>query len=460
MRNTMQEDVSRMLAMMFDEDAASRKRDTPLPETEQPHPRYEYDVYVQPEQNRITFIKKGGAGEEAPNEPQGTVVPATPASPDKRWGKPLLDQRTSNQLASATVLVSLVLILFSLMIQLALVLHPPTALIIIIIPKAQQLALTGTLQLGRVVPPITLRQSQTVPATGHGHQQATQATGFLTFYNGLLSRQTIAAGTILMGRDGVQIITDQAAIIPPANPPSEGQATVPAHALNPGASGNIAAYDIHTACCLLSVVARNTQAFRGGQDERAFRTVTQADIDRPAASLKTAVVQGMQGAFQEQLQSSEALQMLPCSPTTTADHVAGEEAEAVTVTVSLTCRGIAYNQEVLQAQGTHLLQTQASQKLGAGYSLQGDVHVRVTRATVTAPRVFCSFSSSGTFVYALNPQSEQQIKALVRGSSVHTALQLLARLPGIAHASIAGIEENEQVPEDVTHIHLVIISEE
>ena len=61
-------------------------------------------------------------------------------------------------------------------------------------------------------------ESLTVPATGLGHQDAAQASGLLTFYNGLSTEQTVAAGTVLTGNDGVQVVTDTSIAIPPASP--------------------------------------------------------------------------------------------------------------------------------------------------------------------------------------------------------------------------------------------------
>ena len=37
---------------------------------------------------------------------------------------------------------------------------------------------------GRILPPLTLSQEQTVPATGRGHQDARPATGTLIYFNG------------------------------------------------------------------------------------------------------------------------------------------------------------------------------------------------------------------------------------------------------------------------------------
>ncbi len=113
----------------------------------------------------------------------------------------------------------------------------PTATVTIIPIERSMTATTAIQVYGRQLPALTLSQSINVPATGTMHQNATRASGTITFYNGLLTSQTIAAGTILTGSDGVQIETDQPATIPAADPPVEGQITVSAHAVSVGASG-------------------------------------------------------------------------------------------------------------------------------------------------------------------------------------------------------------------------------
>ena len=61
-------------------------------------------------------------------------------------------------------------------------------------------------------------------ASGVAHVPATVAHGTLTFYNAATYPQTIAAGTVLTGADGVQVVTDAAAPIPAGNPPLFGSA--------------------------------------------------------------------------------------------------------------------------------------------------------------------------------------------------------------------------------------------
>src|SRR5258708_31450942 len=80
----------------------------------------------------------------------------------------------------------LVLVLSTLAFQVYELLNPPIATVTIV-PKSQTISLTGTLKLGRLLPPLTLSQAQTVPTTDRGHQDARAAQGLITFYNGQLS---------------------------------------------------------------------------------------------------------------------------------------------------------------------------------------------------------------------------------------------------------------------------------
>ena len=122
-------------------------------------------------------------------------------------------------------------------------------------------------------------------ASGVTHVPAVAAGGTLTFYNAATYPQTIAAGTVLTGADGVQVVTDAAAPIPAGNPPLVGVITVNAHTALAGARGNIAALDIDGLCCVAGVAVKNTAGFSGGQDAQTYPTVRQADIDGLARPL-------------------------------------------------------------------------------------------------------------------------------------------------------------------------------
>jgi hypothetical protein len=371
--------------------------------------------------------------------------------------EPLRTEKERTRLAILTVSFNSLLILSCLLLQLYLLLNPPTA-IVTLMPKSQQVTLTGALQLGRILAPLTLSQSQTVLTTGKGHQDAKVAQGTLTFYNGLLTPQTVAAGTVLTGSSGVQIVTTEDVHIPPGTPPTYGQATVSAHALHPGTRGNIPPGDIHQACCANAVLAKNTAPFHGGQDERNFPTVAKQDITTGAAPLKPAVAQSMQAALHTRMQQAEEIFVFPCAPTVRADHQPGEEAGQVTVTVAETCSAVAYDKAALQAQATELLSHQARQQLGTGYNLIGNVHVTVNQAQVSHAIPTLVFSCQGTWVYALSQEARQQMKQRIAGKPKQEALTLLLSWPGIEQASIAWNEQTK-LPNDLNAIHLVILVE-
>src|SRR5712692_7438533 len=57
------------------------------------------------------------------------------------------------------------------------------------------------------------------------------------------------------------------------------------------------------------------------------------------------------------------------------------------------------------------------------------------KLAIPFPNVFLSFTSSGTWVYALTSQVQQHIKALVTGKRKTIALHFLSSLPGIERVS-------------------------
>ncbi len=152
----------------------------------------------------------------------------------------------------------------------------------------------------RLLSSLTLSQTRMVPTTGTGHQQASTARGSITFYNTQPSVQVIAAGTLIAGRDGVQVVNDRDAVIPPAVFPIDGQATVSAHAATIGPGGNIRAGDIYGPCCRLNVFATNG-AFHGGQDARTYPIVTAQDIKGTATSLENDLEKSIEADLQTQV---------------------------------------------------------------------------------------------------------------------------------------------------------------
>jgi hypothetical protein len=430
---TMQEEVNSILASMDTTGEQDDQEQTSPPESTEPIE----DIYV--------YIVRDH--EEEPDQPADDDVIET-----------TLAQQKPSILALFPFFFALMLTGSSIAFQLYLALHPFTATVTIV-PKSQQVTLSGTLQLGRLLHPITLSESQTVPTTGTGHQDARSATGYITFYNGSFSEQIVSAGTILTGADGVQVVTDQQAFIPAESqtiPPALGNVTVSAHALIPGVRGNIRAGDINQHCCFASLLVQNTRGFYGGQDERDFQTVAKTDIAHAATPLKTILSASIKGAFQGQLKEGEALITLPCSPTISPDHQPGDESTQVTISVSEACSAAACNTGQLQRKALLFLTSQERRTLGAGYSEVGNLHVTVNQATIRGTTPTLVFSSVSTWVYALTAMDQEHIKALIAGKTKQEAMRLLSSLPGIEQVAIAW-RDDTKLPKDTQYIHLILL---
>lgn len=410
-------------------------KSNPLPE-EEPE---EFDVYIEPD--RITVIKRP--------EPQAQVIEAV-QSPQSQ---------TQPYFTYIAMSVSLLLLCYLVSTAFITTFFPPTVTVTLL-TKSQTVKATGIIQLqARAIPPITLIESQTVQTTGRRHQDARSAIGFITLYNGEFQSVTIPAGKTLTGNSGVTVITDQIATIPAANinPPTFGQVTVSAHAINLGQSGNIPSLDINTPCCFASVIAKNPEHFTGGQDERNFQIVTKKDIAGSASSLETNLAQSMRAALQTQQKQGEAFNILPCSPQVTTDHQPGEEAATVHITVSETCQGYAYSQASFFAQAATILSRRAGNELGSGYTRTGTLHVAPTSTRVTKNIVTITFTSQGVYGYVLSKQTQQHIKQLLTGKRKYDAERLLLALPGIQKAVINGIDDLAKLPKDPNAIYILVI---
>lgn len=310
---------------------------------------------------------------------------------------------------------------------------------------------------GRMLPVLTLSQSLSLAATGKGHQDARTATGTLTFYNGQFQSVTVSSGTVFTGRDSVRITITQDAVIPAAdpstNPPAFGQVTVSVQAAQPGAGGNIPAFDLSGSCCATSVIVKNLAPFANGQDARDFTYVTRQDIQQANEMLTPHLVQSERGALNAQLQPGETLTTPTCTPSSFSDHRPGDEVASVQVTVSETCRAVAYSQQSLQAAALQLIHARLTH-LGTQYRRVGALQITVHSVAMQNGSATIAAAVHGVWVYQID---EEQIKALVAGKPRLQAIRLLQKLSGIQRVSIAGIADNQVLPDDTTHIRLLLI---
>lgn len=129
----------------------------------------------------------------------------------------------------------------------------------------------------RFLPLHVYQVQRLIVPTGTLVHPATDAHGVLTVYNGSILTERLPAGFLVTSQSGVEVETDQAVMIPAANPPTEGMATVAAHAVIAGSAGNLAVGSI-TQADGTSLVIKNLSAFTGGQDASTERVVTSDDV--------------------------------------------------------------------------------------------------------------------------------------------------------------------------------------
>ena len=191
---------------------------------------------------------------------------------------------------------------------------------------------------GYSLAPVTKTIKVTAIATGKQYVPATTATGTITFYNGAIYSQIIPFGTVLKGADGIKVVTDEQAVIPPAvqtTPPAYGRVSVAAHALISGEGGNIQAGDINEACCVTSVIAQNT-LFHGGRDAYTYTYLSDQDVKNTTAPLLPTL----------RLQTHSTLpnpQLNPtCTTVTTSTPSVGKETVNAVLRITETCKALSY----------------------------------------------------------------------------------------------------------------------
>lgn len=195
-------------------------------------------------------------------------------------------------------------------------------------------------------------QSEIVQTTGTGHTDATRASGIITFLNTDTVQKIIGAGTLLIGKDGIQVATDSDLFVPVGYP--VGEARVRAHAVQAGQTGNISALDISGACCQINVSARNFSGFTGGQDARTFQTVAQKDIDGARQILSLRAAQMAQSNLKTG--PSEEGTAPTCISQSTASTKVENETDHFTENVKSTCTEYIGDLTMLQNQAEEALQ--------------------------------------------------------------------------------------------------------
>jgi hypothetical protein len=287
---------------------------------------------------------------------------------------------------------------------------------------------------GRQLEAISLTKTKTVPATGHASNPATRATGIITFYNADSQAHTIPIGVTFTAPDGATIVTDSAVTVQAAVLPEVGIAITAAHVIQAGSNGNIAAHTIYTRCCGSEfITATNTSAFTGGQDARSYSFIESSDIQNAATDLLASLTPQATAALQKQARTSEQLVTPLCSPRTQESAEPGAAAPDVTVSVTQSCKALAYSLDSLDQVATSSL----AQSLNlANYQQEGTTQVTVNAATYASHTARLHVSLSGVWVYHFSTEQLTHLKALIAGKNRARAYALLTTVAGIQQVSI------------------------
>jgi hypothetical protein len=136
----------------------------------------------------------------------------------------------------------------------------------------QQPVTRAVIRVPAVLLPLkTFTAKVTIIPTGIQVYPATTAHGILTITNGSIIAQIIPAGFTVQN-----VATDRAVYVPAGNANGYGYATVAAHALVSGKSGNIPTLAINQVIGS-SVFIRNLSAFSGGRDSYSVKYATAQD---------------------------------------------------------------------------------------------------------------------------------------------------------------------------------------
>lgn len=312
---------------------------------------------------------------------------------------------------------------------------------------------------------ISQSQSQTVHASGHKQTQATQAKGQLNFLNGAFVAQKIVAGTVISGKDGVQVIIDNDANLPAAIPGGPlGNADISSHVANSGAKGNIPALDINQTCCNANstVFVKNLNAFTGGQDPQDYNFVQQSDVAAEANPLTKTLTNQVQEGLKTRLAANEQMAGTPqCAPTVTTDPKnlvgdTGVNIPATTVSVSVQCSAEAYNKGLLQTQITSQLKSNTSP--GPNYGLVGSAISQITVQDQGGQgNANLLVNVTGTWVYQISSEQQQKLAQRIANLTVAAAIKQLKSETGIRNVVIHGLPNDSQLPGDPARIPIVIV---
>jgi hypothetical protein len=300
-----------------------------------------------------------------------------------------------------------------------------------------------------------------VSTTGVNTVAGVQAHGSLLFSNNSHEPIAIPAQFQLANVAGVQIQTTQAALAPPHQHGQDGTATVSAVVVNPGVVGNIAAHTVDGQCCNNGLSAQNPDPFTGGVDAQTLYMVTQTDLDGVKNTLSSKLQTLVTQQLSKQLMADEVLAgQTNFRVNVTSNSPVGAQADQVKVTVQVSGSSVTYNTNVASHTAAQLLTTDAAEKLGNAYQLQGTPAIAAPRVVESdkSGLVYVSVSVHGLWVYTLSPDALNQWRQAIRNDTTAVALAYLNNQAGVAAVQIHLPFGADHLPTSADDIQIILVS--
>jgi serine/threonine protein kinase len=300
-------------------------------------------------------------------------------------------------------------------------------------------------------------QSITVPATNLVLIPGRRATGTLTFHNTqkpCTVAHVIPAGTVFTDSHGISVVTNHVAILG-----ASCMATVPAHAVKTGPTGNIGAHDIKQTY-QRTIIMDNPAAFVGGQFDQSYTTVQQSDIDQAASSLEVRLKQETLNVLRLQLQTNEQFVSPPiCKSKVTSDHQVNDATTHLTVVLTETCTAELYNSQEILSRSEQMLNARAQALFGPNYLLTGDIKAEITHvATDVKHGTLITVVASGLWTYQFSSARADQLARLIADKDKQDAQSILSDQKGVQSVSITISNNDNTLPNDASSINIAYIT--
>ncbi len=317
------------------------------------------------------------------------------------------------------------------------------------------LAVTGTADPGqhqvssRLLTVTTPTKSETIKTTGLAQTPPIQAQGAVIFYNQAPYSQTIEAGTVLTGSDGIQIVTDETVTIAPGSGAINGSATVSAHTLQAGRQANIAPLDINGFCCVAGILAKNTNGFTGGEDPKTYPIVSQPDVNAATKQLAGTLDPLAKDAIGKQMKATEQI-LTPLKAT------------QAQVNVSETCTSQVYDDAALQELTRSQFLRDVATQAGADFIPKGAVAIALEKATLldkSHNAYHLSVTATGSVIFHLSKARLATLTRQIAGKRLDQAQRVLLQLQGVQGVYIRPLSSSDSsLPTDPSQIAILVMT--